>query len=67
MVMKFIDNDATLKENLSTPDKPLILVNSKPPASFAWETYQKNLKTKVLGQTVIYSDLISSTMHVFDG
>ena len=67
MVIKFLDDDSSLEGSTVTPDKPIILVNSKPPTSFAWDIYKMNLKTKVLGQTVIYSDLISSTMHVFDG
>lgn len=35
--------------------------------SFDWEKYQKHLQTKVLGQMVFYTDVITSTQAVFDG
>ena len=34
---------------------------------FNWNEYKDNLKTKVLGKTVIYADVMTSTMQAFDG
>ena len=35
--------------------------------SFNWKKYQEHLKTKVLGQVMFYTDVITSTQTVFDG
>lgn len=35
--------------------------------SFDWKKYQEHLQTKVLGHTVFYTDVITSTQTVFDG
>ncbi|XP_076815831.1 biotin--protein ligase-like [Clavelina lepadiformis] len=35
--------------------------------SFNWKVYFSNLSTRALGQIVLYADVISSTMQVFDG
>lgn len=32
-----------------------------------WNEYKQNLNTKVLGQAVIYADVMTSTMQAFDG
>ncbi len=52
------------------PDVMPILVNHESDTSlyqFNWTEYKQNLKTEVLGQTVIYSDIMTSTMHALDG
>ena len=47
-----------------------ILVNHEPETKlhrFNWNEYKENLNTKVLGQNVIYSDVMISTMQTFEG
>ena len=34
---------------------------------FNWDLYKRNLLTRTLGRTVIYSDIVTSTMDVLDG
>ncbi|XP_026183436.1 biotin--protein ligase [Mastacembelus armatus] len=36
-------------------------------AQFSMETYSKNLKTSLLGHTVLYAEVISSTMDLLEG
>lgn len=35
--------------------------------SFDWKKYQDHLQTKLLGQMVFHTDVITSTQAVFDG
>ena len=47
-----------------------ILVNHESETNlyqFNWNEYKDHLKTKVLGQAVIYADVMTSTMQAFDG
>lgn len=34
---------------------------------FNMETYSKNLKTRVLGRTVLYAEVVTSTMDLLEG
>lgn len=36
-------------------------------AQFSMETYGKNLKTSLLGHTLLYAEVITSTMDLLDG
>lgn len=35
--------------------------------NFSMETYRKNLKTSVLGNTLLYAETVTSTMDLLDG
>lgn len=36
-------------------------------AQFNMETYRKNLKTSLLGNTLLYAEVVTSTMDLLDG
>ncbi|XP_040908103.1 biotin--protein ligase [Toxotes jaculatrix] len=60
-----------LQNGSSLPDGCLALVTDSPEsqscAQFSMETYSKNLKTSLLGHTVLYADIVTSTMDLFEG
>lgn len=53
------------------PDGSLALVTDSPecqsPEKFSMETYGKNLKSSLLGNTVLYAEVATSTMELFEG
>lgn len=53
------------------PDGSLLLFTDSPEPhkwdQFSMETYNQNLKTSVLGRTVLYADVVSSTMDLLEG
>uniref|UniRef100_A0A671TS08 Holocarboxylase synthetase n=1 Tax=Sparus aurata TaxID=8175 RepID=A0A671TS08_SPAAU len=60
-----------LKDGLMPPEGPLALVmdstDSKSWAQFSMETYSKNLKTSLLGHTLLYAEVVTSTMDLLEG
>lgn len=50
---------------------PLLLVTdfswSESWPQFSMETYRKNLQTKLLGHTVLYAEVVTSTMDLLEG
>ncbi|XP_053703840.1 biotin--protein ligase [Synchiropus splendidus] len=55
--------------SLSDGSLPLFTDSSESQVSenFSLEIYRRNLKTRQLGQTVLYADVVSSTMELFEG
>ncbi|XP_051242345.1 biotin--protein ligase isoform X1 [Dicentrarchus labrax] len=55
----------------SLPDSSLALITdsseSQSWAQFSMETYSKNLKTNLLGRTVLYAEVTTSTMDLLEG
>ncbi|KAM8741294.1 biotin--protein ligase isoform 2-T2 [Acanthopagrus schlegelii] len=53
------------------PEGPLALVtdstDSENWAQFSMETYTKNLKTSLLGHTLLYAEVVTSTMDLLEG
>lgn len=53
------------------PDGSLALVTDSSESQtwelFSMETYRKNLKTSVLGHTLLYAEVVTSTMDLFEG
>lgn len=53
------------------PEGPLALVtdstDSENWAQFSMETYTKNLKTSLLGHTLLYAEIVTSTMDLLEG
>ncbi|KAM6983835.1 biotin--protein ligase isoform 1-T1 [Tautogolabrus adspersus] len=53
------------------PEDSLVLVTDSPPsqswAHFSMETYTQNLKTSVLGHTLLYAEVVTSTMNLLEG
>lgn len=53
------------------PDGSLALFIDSPETQsselFSINTYSKNLKTNLLGRTVLYAEVVSSTMDLFEG
>lgn len=66
--LHFVASDEMHIPNVTEEKLPVICheENSKA-VSFNWSTYQKYLKTKVLGKVVFYTDVITSTQTIFDG
>lgn len=44
-----------------------VLTSKVPSESFNTEEYFHNLKTQTLGQVLFYTDVVTSTMSIFDG
>ena len=53
------------------PDGALALVTDSSESQtwelFSMETYSKNLTTSVLGHTLLYAEVVTSTMDLFEG
>ncbi|XP_078375574.1 biotin--protein ligase-like [Oculina patagonica] len=65
--LHFVPNGETIPK---TTDKTSPVVSGEDDikdVSFDWKKYQDHLQTKVLGQMVFYTDVITSTQTVFDG
>ena len=67
MTLHFLANANHTQHNLTTT---YLCVETKPTLKghqFDFEVYKACLKTQVLGNTIIYADVLSSTMNIFDG
>ncbi len=64
-------SSSELQRGASLPDGCLALVTdsseSQSPAQFSMETYSRNLKTSLLGRTVLYAEVTTSTMDLLEG
>ncbi|KAM7374926.1 hypothetical protein PAMP_007557 [Pampus punctatissimus] len=60
-----------LQKGPSLPDGSLALVTDSSESQswehFSMETYRKNLKTSVLGRTLLYAEVVTSTMDLLEG
>uniref|UniRef100_A0AAX7T2M5 BPL/LPL catalytic domain-containing protein n=1 Tax=Astatotilapia calliptera TaxID=8154 RepID=A0AAX7T2M5_ASTCA len=60
-----------LQDALLLPEGSVALVTnsaeSQSWAHFSMETYSKNLKTKLLGHTVLFAEIVTSTMDLLEG
>uniref|UniRef100_A0A4W6DVF0 Holocarboxylase synthetase n=1 Tax=Lates calcarifer TaxID=8187 RepID=A0A4W6DVF0_LATCA len=60
-----------LQDGPLLPDGSLALVTdsseSQSSAQFSMETYSKNLKTSLLGHTLLYAEIVTSTMDLLEG
>ena len=66
--LQFTKDTADIEQPINLNTMP-ILVNHESDTTlyqFNWTNYKQHLKTKILGQTVIYADVMNSTMHAFD-
>lgn len=64
-------SSSELQDGLSLPEGSLALVtdslDSQNLPQFCMETYCNNLKTSLLGQTLLYAEVVTSTMDLFEG
>ena len=60
-----------LQDGLMPSEGPLALVTDSTDfeswAQFSMETYSKNLKTSLLGHTLLYAEVATSTMDLLEG
>ncbi|KAG7515365.1 biotin-protein ligase isoform X1 [Solea senegalensis] len=57
-------SSSELQDGPSLPESSLALVTD---SEFCMETYRKNLKTSLLGNTLLYAENVSSTMDLLEG
>lgn len=64
-------SSSELQDGLSLPEGSLALVtdssDSQSWAQFCIETYSNNLKTSLLGHTLLYAEVVTSTMDLLEG
>lgn len=64
-------SSAELHDGHPLPEGSVPLVtdssDSQTGTQFSMETYSKNLKTSLLGHTLLYAEIVTSTMDLLDG
>lgn len=64
-------SSSELQDGSAWPDGQLALVvapdDSQKLPHFCLETYSQNLKTDVLGHTLLYAEVVTSTMDLLEG
>ena len=70
VTLNFVTKSTDIASKDSEITSDLIPVVTSPVTGdykFNLEEYEQNLKTDVLGRVVLYADVVTSTMSVFDG
>lgn len=65
--LHFVPNGETIPKTTEKTSPVVSGEDDIKDVSFDWKKYQDHLQTKVLGQMVFYTDVITSTQTVFDG
>lgn len=61
------DSSDSSSLNITSSSIPVLTEAKNCKALFNYALYKANLKTKVLGNTMLYADVVTTTMNLFEG
>jgi len=68
VTLRFLRNSSDASSlNVTSSTIPVLTEAKDCKSTFDYALYKANLKTKVLGNTMLYADVVTTTMNLFEG